>query len=512
MSIAHGGAFQRGQLFPTQKSNARRSAAKALFMETTATKVPVGRFGNIFENLSGFEPSNAAIAEVAATMEERVETDNSNIPLAFAFFGQFIDHDITFDPVSRLDERLDPQAVRNFRTPALDLDNVYGEGPDASRHLYDTRGADMDSEHRLPIRLLTGDTAHPRDLPRNAQGTAIIGDPRNDENLLVSQVHAAMLRFHNSVVDHLLAEGAGNPPANKDLFEEARRIVTTHYHYVVLTEFLPLLCGQDVVDDVLLNGRQFFKWEERSDRPYIPTEFGGAAYRMGHTLIRNRYQLNDEFSATKTIELFDLPFFGLEKDPDVFPIAEVTPPQDKPLHGPVTGGYDPRYALDLAYFVDVGDATKLQFCRPVDGKVAQALFKLPFIHQGQDAPNSLPERNMRRGRTLKLPSGQAVAQEMGFTPRTNPELGIDSISGLNGQAPLWFYILKESELDNTDRDDGTSRLGKVAARLVTEVLIGLIEVVQESYDPFFQFANLKPSLVADGEPFGLAEMLTFADA
>ena len=526
MSATHGLSFQRGLAHAALKplaglavqraqsaALAERFGAEADLLEpdeAALTAVQVGKFGNLFEELPGFEPSDEAIKQIASKMVEEDESDASNIPLAFAFLGQFIDHDITLDPVSRLDERLDPDAIRNFRTPALDLDNVYGEGPDASRHLYDTRGTNMDLEHRIPFRLLIGDSAHPRDLPRNSQGTAIIGDPRNDENLLVSQIHAAMLRFHNAVIARLIAQAAGNPPANKDIFEEARRLVTTHYHYVVVNDFLPLICGQAVVDDIKTGGRDFFNWELRSDRPYIPTEFGGAAYRMGHTLVRNHYQLNDEFSGDHAVPLFDLPFFGLEKDPNVFPIADNADP--RPAHGPASGGYDPRYAIDFAYFVGLDGNPPVQTTRPVDAKVAKALFDLPFINKQQDPPASLPERNMRRGRTLKLPSGQEVAHRMGFTPRTNAELGIGAIAGLDGKAPLWFYILKESELENAERADGLSRLGSVGGRIVAEVILGLIEFVQKSYDPLFDWTKLEATLAEEGETFDFGKLLTFADS
>ncbi|MCA9067545.1 MAG: hypothetical protein KDA84_01390, partial [Planctomycetaceae bacterium] len=296
------------------------------------------------------------------------------------------------------------------------------------------------------------------DLPRNRQGTAIIGDPRNDENLLVSQIHRALLGFHNEVVKHILNNADGNPPGNKDLFEEARNTVTLHYHWIVLHEFLPLIVGEEMAADVIVNGRKFFKWEDRSDRPFIPVEFGGAAYRMGHTLIRETYNLND---AIQGLKLFDLPFFG------------TCPRQDCGE----SGGPSEEYNLDWNYFFDLGDATKLQFCRRVDAKIAKPLFELPFIHRSQDAPDSLPERNMRRGRTLKLPSGQDIAEAMGLSPLSNAQLGIDQINGLGGKAPLWFYILKESALTG---DPGGAHLGPVGGRIVAETIVGMIDVVRDA--------------------------------
>jgi len=455
---SHGAMSQRGIELVTKSDRRRMSMFRAMGLEAASPEqVPAGKFGRIFDGLPIYEPTNDAIRRIAETMrEEENESGDSSIPLGFAFLGQFIDHDVTFDPVSRLDERLDPEAVRNFRTPALDLDNVYGDGPDASRHLFDTVGESPESEHRLPFRLLTDTAKNDFDLPRNRQGTAIIGDPRNDENLLISQVHRALLGFHNEVVKHLVKQAGGNPPGNKDLFEQARNLVTLHYHWIVLHEFLPHICGSDVTNDVLVNGRKFYRWEERSERPFIPVEFGGAAYRMGHTLIRETYNLNDN---RQGIELFKLPFFGTCPDGDC---GE-------------GGGPSDDYNLDWSYFFNLGDQDKLQFCRRLDAKIAKPLFDLPFIHRRQDSPASLPERNMRRARTLKLPAGQDVAEAMGIEPLSNATLGIDRIDGSGGKAPLWFYILKESGLTG---DPGGAHLGPVAGRIVAETLVGLIDVVR----------------------------------
>lgn len=486
---AHGENNSRGLSLVTKAGRERSLLMRSMGVEPPVDQVPAGRFGRIFENLPTHEPNNAAIRQLARTMLED-DTDPSGespVPLGFAFLGQFIDHDITLDPVSRLDERLDPEAVRNFRTPALDLDNVYGEGPDASRHLYDTVGHNMDSEHRIPFRLLTGTEKNELDLPRNRQGTAIIGDPRNDENLLVAQVHGAFLRFHNEVVKYLEREAGGNPPSNSDLFEEARKLVTLHYHWIVLHEYIPLIVGETMAEDVRVNGRQFFKWEARSDRPFIPVEFSGAAFRFGHSQIRTKYNLHD---GRHGIDLFDLPFFGLCPENDC---GDAGPSVD--------------YNLDWPYFFDLGDGNKLQFCRNVDARISSTLFELPFVHRAQGGPASLPERNMRRGRTLKLPAGQDVAAAMGLTPLTNEELGVDFISGLGNKVPLWFYILKEAELVAQGE-----HLGPVGGRIVAETLAAMVDVVQKSYllpDELTTWTPTLPNRSGTIETFTMADLVTF---
>ena len=167
--------------------------------------------------------------------------DNPAMTAGFTFLGQFVDHDMTFDPTSSLARRQDPEAIRNFRIPALDLDNVYGGGPGASPHLYD---ATVDGGRTtLLVEEIPGsaavsvDGSTRFDLPRNSQLTALLGDPRNDENLIVSQFHLALLRFHNRVVDDVKAElGAGYTAG--EIFAEAQRVVRWHYQWLVLHEFL----------------------------------------------------------------------------------------------------------------------------------------------------------------------------------------------------------------------------------------------------------------------------------
>ena len=221
-----------------------------------------GRFGRLFPQLPGFLPDSddvrAALLELGkkgGIMDagEKNE-DNPDIAAGFTFLGQFIDHDITFDPTSSLERQSDPEAIHNFRTPLLELDNVYGSGPSASPHLYDATTGN--------IKLLV-DKDFPNDLPSNSQLTALIGDPRNDENLIVSQIQLAFIKFHNSVIDRLQKLNV----ERGRIFEEAQRIVPWHYQWIVLTEFLPKIAGNDVVNDVLKNGRKFYKW---NNEPFIP--------------------------------------------------------------------------------------------------------------------------------------------------------------------------------------------------------------------------------------------------
>lgn len=456
---------------------------------TVDTPIPASRFGHLFDSPEPpYEPTDEGLTLLSETMRETFdresdsnapneEHDYPGLPIGFAFLGQFIDHDITFDPVSRLNVNV---SGRNFRSPSLDLDSVYGSGPDASRHLYDVQD-ELSQGGRLPVRLLIPPT-RTWDLPRNEQRTAVIGDPRNDENHFISQVHRRFLGFHNAVVSHLVAEKKChiNP---KDLFEEARKIVTQHYHGVIRDDFLPRIVRKDVLEAVLASDKpQVFRWSEKGDGSFfMPVEFAVAAYRFGHTMIRTRYRLNvDEFRGPRDVNLFDL------------------------------SPFDQRTAADaLDWHLFVGDAGQAQFARKIDAKVSKELFDLPFISRKDDPPPSLPLRNLQRSRDVGLPSGQDVAAQIAAlvtsgpkpTPLSNADLGIGEIEGLGDQAPLWFYILKESGLQEEGRT-----LGLVGSWLVAEVLVELMRRVKDS--PLN--VDWKPSLV-NRDVFTFHDLVCFSE-
>ena len=133
---------------------------------------------------------------------------SGTIPAGFTYLGQFLDHDLTFDK-SNLMEGVDiaPATLKQFRSPSLDLDSLYGNGPQdaGSAKFYEADGI------HLKQGTAQGGPAG-SDLPRQTAapvGLAIIADERNDENLAVAQIHAAFIRFHNRVVDTVVNGGAG---------------------------------------------------------------------------------------------------------------------------------------------------------------------------------------------------------------------------------------------------------------------------------------------------------------
>ena len=249
--------------------------------EIRAALLEIGKAGGIMDAKDKL--SEGPVKLITEPALSAKNPNNTTLTAGFTFLGQFLDHDMTFDPTSNLERHSYPEHISNFRTPSLSLDNLYGAGPGASPHLYDQSAAGQGIKFLLEA---TG-TAGKFDVPRNSQGVALIGDPRNDENLIVSQLQVAFLKFHNACVDHVKTKIKLTKP--DEIFAEAQRLVRWHYQWIIVHEFLRKTCGADVVADVLENGRKFYKWH---NEPYIPVEFSVAAYRFGHSQVRPSYRAN----------------------------------------------------------------------------------------------------------------------------------------------------------------------------------------------------------------------------
>ena len=405
-----------------------------------------------------------------ATFSPR-NADNPAMTAGMTFFGQFLDHDITFDRRSPLTANADPARTRNFRTAAFDLDSVYGEGPERSPELYDT----MDGDIKFRLDPIPGSRAVSRggvqryDLPRDLHGDALVGDSRNDENAILSQLHVALLRFHNAVVDRLRAQPEHAGATSRQLFELARRSVTWHYQWCIVHEFLPLTIGASRVERLLAEGNRYYRPERRRDaggHPLLPIEFSVAAYRFGHSQIRPSYRLN--FGPDG-----GTPFFAFLFD------DTLDPNRDDP--GDLRGGKRAaRRFVDWQTFFDFGDGS-VRPNKRIDTRLSTPVLMLP----GSLAPSpglpsdgmqSLPARNLIRHVNFGLPSGQAVAARMGIAPLAAAELADLEPYGMAGSTPLWFYILREAE-----RRERGLRLGPVGARIVGEVFLGLLRADRSSY-------------------------------
>ncbi|MFZ0090904.1 MAG: peroxidase family protein [Solirubrobacteraceae bacterium] len=408
--------------------------------------------------------------------------DNPTMTAGSTFVGQFTDHDITFDQTSQLGVPQNPLTSPNTRTPALDLDSVFGGGPGLRPDLY-VENLDGSVGPKLKI----GSGGVHEDVPRVANGdgtyTALLGDPRNDENVIVAGLHCAHILFYNRVLDELSefdlrrfpAARAGDPANSYVSFLIARQVTLWHYQWLLVNEHLPQIAGQAVVDDVLTRGTRFYQ-PPRGDA-FIPIEFGGAAYRFGHSMVRPSYRANFTSGTGDSSSPTADPFFALVFD-QTEPDFSATPSYDR---DDLLGGFvAPRRYVGWQTFFDLGDG-QVKNNKKIDTTISSVLFTLPvpaIAPHTQTSPTVLPQRNLLRQLTWGLPAGQAVASAMGVDRLSGAELA--EIGGVYTpfatSTPLWYYILAEAKAMA-----GGLNLGPVGGRIVTETLIGLLRADPTSY-------------------------------
>ena len=484
---------------------------------TTLPPNMTGRFGRMFDGLSPTAYSEKNLSDLADALvtddpkKDGEDGEESDFGSAYTYLGQFIDHDLTFDPSTFEMQKNDPSAIIDFRTPAFDLDNVYGRGPDDQPYLYDEDGI----RFNLGNTPLTGASRNPkaRDLlrvPATPGGVqrAVIGDPRNDENVIVSELQGMMYRFHNAIADKLAATFGGTT------FAEVQREVRWHYQLVVLRDFLPKIVGEEVLSDVcpavldpdapFANSPPRLKFYKFSE-PVMPVEFSVAAYRLGHSMVRPGYRVHEEADGgdgvTFLLSIFD---------------------HDHPNEGlNAFNKFLPDRAIDWQRFIDLGIGPKpetstdrVQMAYKIDTAMVNPLGNLPPSvagDQGVDVRRmNLAFRNLLRGQLLLLPSGQDVARAMEIpesdiltgdqifigtadsgdpttTPPTPPpdemrdgvkNLKDDFGGAFNDACPLWVYILAEARhrfyTKGMNRQD--ARLTGVGGRIVAETFLALMSM------------------------------------
>ncbi len=413
--------------------------------------------------LPGKKP--AEIADDQTIIDTLEDQFGSQTPAGYTYFGQFIDHDITLDVTSLSGRQIDPDKILNFRTPRLDLDCVYGRGPDDQPYLY---------ENGKTGKLLVGkiNETNLRDLPRNQEGRALIGDMRNDENAIVSQLQLAFILAHNELVDR------ANAAASSDPFSDARKTLIRLYQWVVWNDFIKRITMGEVFScalqlDALCGGRKVwtmgledvYRWKHQ---PFMPVEFAGATYRFGHSMVRNSYQTN-------------APHRGFKEFAPIFDNTGGGNPDDLRGFRPMSK----ENVIQWDWFLQMTSSAPglfPQMARKIDTKLANALVHLHEAEAGE-AENVLAFRNLKRGVMLGLPSGLDVAKK----------LCLDSVPLSDGEPEsLWYYILKEAEA----LPDGNSgqMLGRVGSTIVCAVFAGLLRG-----DPC-SFFNTDPCWTPDQDP------------
>jgi hypothetical protein len=469
--------------FGYMSTSAVRTATKLPFNATT--QALLGQLGNMMAD-PGREPNPAS--------QDPADAGVSSIPSGFVYFGQFVDHDITFDVSSTLDAEVDANTVNNMRSPSLDLDSLYGRGPglDAFLYAFPSSGPSTAIKLQLGTNSNVGpggpsSTGGPGgmvaqttfDVPRiPGTNTAVIGDPRNDENLIVVQFHQAMLRFHNAVVDLLLAASFAG-----DIFAEAKRIATHHYQWAVVKDYLGRICGTATVDNAMAIVTA------APGSPFrMPVEFAVAAYRFGHSMIRDNYWVNHNFPNASLGQVFEF-----NRNPRL----------------PVFS----NWVVDFNAFFDTGMPVPVNNkARSIDSILAAGLESLPGL-AGLMA--ILATRNLRRGLALGLPSGQGMANAFGVAPMTAAQLtsGLPAaevnVLNANGglllnKTPLWYYVLREAAVLG-----GGSQLGPVGGRIVAQTFVRILKRDASSYlNVPGGFSPMLPSAVPGD--FTVADLVRFA--
>jgi hypothetical protein len=469
--------------FGYMSSPATRAATKLPF--NVAMQALLAQLGNMMGD-AGRDPNPAS--------QNPADAGVSSIPAGFTYFGQFVDHDITLDVSSTLDADTDANTINNMRSPTLDLDSVYGRGPGLDPFLYVFppappttaiklhRGTNSPQGTGGPSNNGNNTGMHQQtnwDVPRiPGTNTAVIGDPRNDENLIIVQFQHAMIRFHNAVVDLLLAASFAG-----DIFAEAKRIVTHHYQWAVVHDFLERICGVAAVNNAMASvsapvGSAF----------RMPVEFAVAAYRFGHSMIRDFYWVNFNFPNATLGQVFQF-----NRNP-LLPVFST-------------------WVVDFNAFFDTGVPVPVHNkARKIDSFMANGLESLPGF-AGMMA--ILATRNLRRALALGLPSGQGMANSFGIPPMTAAQLTsglpaaevavLNSSGGvLLNKTPLWYYVLREAAVLG-----GGNQLGPVGGRIVAETFVRILKRDASSYlNVSGGFTPMLPS--AAPANFTVADLVTFA--
>jgi Animal haem peroxidase len=469
--------------FGYMSSASTRAATKLPF--NAVTQLLLGELGNMMAD-SGRDPNPAS--------HNPADAGVSSLPAGFTYFGQFVDHDITFDVSSTLDADTDANTINNMRSPALDLDSVYGRGPglDPFLYVFPTSGPATAIKLHTGTNTPTGPGGPSNngdksgmvaqtnwDVPRmQGTNTAAIGDPRNDENLIIVQFQHAMLRFHNAVVDLLVAVAFAG-----DIFAEAKRMVTHHYQWAVVHDFLERICGVAAVNNAMASVSAPIGSSFR-----MPVEFAVAAYRFGHSMIRDFYWVNFNFKKATLGQVFEF-----NRNPRL----------------PVFS----NWVVDFNAFFDTGVPVPVHNkARKIDSFMASGLESLPGF-SGMMA--ILATRNLRRGLALGLPSGQGMAKSFGIAPMTAAQLksGLPAaeVAVLNSsgglllkKTPLWYYVLREAAVLA-----GGNQLGPVGRRIVAETFVRMLKRDASSY--LNVPGGFTPILTSSTpENFTVADLVAFA--
>jgi hypothetical protein len=463
-----------------------------------ASEVPEGHYSRLCPAVNGdWESYDDSVLETLAErmrdsvvkQQERAAKNKVNpivtVPSGYVYFGQLIDHDITKDNRYLREAIPCVEEIENFRTMRLDLECLYGKEPDNVPCIYE------DDKERLKLGPTLGVDGQPipsqlDDLHRFPDGRAVIIDPRNDENLIISQMHVIFAKFHNYALELIRARPELAPIAEGNLRDKARRFVTWHYQWWIINDFLPNIVRRKVLDDIKKpksKPRLFGRWYTPKDAPVsMPVEFSAAAFRFGHSMVRDNYHLNQGLSTDAT-EILYMTYRGCG----------------------ITSHLPASHVVDWSRFF--GSRTTDNHAEGIDTTISDVLYGVPkqtedsfrfqasftgshLVCGGKMVP-VLPAMTLMRGSKMRLPSGEEFARRFKHKPIDPALLFPDQEqffeSDLNGRTPLWYYLLAEAEVEpNPEPPQGApisaqlQKLGTLGSRIVAETLYQLLRADQES--------------------------------
>ncbi len=413
------------------------------------------------------EESTDALAEA---MQNTSVAGHTSLGSGYVYLGQFIDHDMTeMETTSNEPSRhnIPLAGIKQLRNPALDLDSVYGNGYSDERIKVGPTG-----EMLLGTTVAT-DTLNstslsdlPRKAPEGRTVLAAIPDLRNDENLVIAQLHVLFLKLHNAVL------GLLNDRDPERRFESARREVTNIYQSVVLYDFLPAICEREVVEKVLKPNYQSIYPAQGPDNVDMPVEFSVAAFRFGHSMIRQSYSVNEH-----TLPPRNLPIMTMIQMTGHYAFQNE--------QGVRHSGLPEHVAIkdwNKFFFTNSG---AVNTARPISPAVS---FKLADGQRPSEQSQLLAQRNLWRGVEAGLASAIAVIEHLNRTrcedivPLTYEEYASNYIfNGLSEKQiqevidhpPLWFYILTEAYT----RGSKGRRLGPLGSLLVADTIVGILKAM-----------------------------------
>ena len=506
----------------TRKAAVPETAARSARLESSGG----GAFRYLFPNAPAFPATGTMLAALDALGESMFDPANPSPPVSLppilTYFGQFIDHDITantdrkVEGLSDVDGNFLPTAradviagVDNLRDGSLGLDSLYGDsvGQDAfsaklaglMRHPTLTKKMRLGIPAPTPQGPITPPADNATDLLRlgflldrgdltlaelnalppgqraafidgsNApiRQRAILGDFRNDENLLIAQLQVAFLRFHNRLADLV------------PTFDEARKLTRYHYQWLVAHEYLPSLCDRSVVDELIATGSPLYGAFYDANVPALapkmpmPLEFSAACFRFGHTMVRGGYDHNRVFGRPEPGKPNILPFAAFNL---LFAFTG-----DGRMSGQSDTQLPDNWVIDWSRFVNA--ETPVRSSKGIDTRLDAPLDDM--VNQPAGIFKHLAKRNLRRGYRLNLPSAQDCIAGINASGHFRPIATLDAATIMQGRnipgadfgtkTPLWFYILREAELL------GSTHLGPLGTHIIAGTLLGLIIKDQTSY-------------------------------